>query len=65
MIDSKISHDSNVEARIEDLIVELENIPYETIEISHVARKLRVILCRASDARHELLCRQADFDVTV
>ena len=60
MNNTQISHDSDIKARISDLIAELENIPSEGIEIIQVTSKLRSILARCEDAQFEIACHKAD-----
>jgi hypothetical protein len=58
-IHEQINHATNVKARIEDYIVELNSME-DYVAPSDVVNRLNSIFARAEDAAFELKCRQAD-----
>jgi hypothetical protein len=55
----QIDHDLDIKARIQDYLVELDNID-GYIAPSDVVNRINSIFNKAEDARFELKCRQGD-----
>jgi hypothetical protein len=55
----QINHATNVKARIQDYMVELDNMQ-DYVAPSDVVNCLNSIFARAEDAAFELKCRQGD-----
>lgn len=55
----QLEHDLDIKARIQDYMVELDNME-EYIAPSQVVNRLIGIFARAEDAKFELKCRQGD-----
>jgi len=55
----QIEHALDTKARIQDYLVELDNMQTD-ISPSDVINRINSIFARAEDARFELKCRQAD-----
>jgi uncharacterized protein YaaN involved in tellurite resistance len=53
------TNDLNIEARLQDLMTDLDNMT-EDVSPSEVRNRIAKILTRAEDTRFELECRQAD-----
>ena len=58
----QIDHALDVKARIQDYMVELDNME-GYVAPSDVVNRLNSIFNRAEDARFELKCRQADLGI--
>jgi hypothetical protein len=58
----QISHAMDIKARIEDYMVELDNMR-EDISPCQVVNRLTSIFARAEDANFELRCRECDFSI--
>jgi len=62
-IHDQINHAMDIKARIQDYLVELDNME-GYVEPSQVINRLNSIFSRAEDAAFELKCRQADFGIS-
>ena len=58
----QLKHSLDINGRLQDYIVELNSMTHD-VEPSQVANHLTSILARAEDARFELKCGQADFEL--
>lgn len=63
-INNQIEHALDLEARIDEVIEEMQNWPNEMVDPCYVSKRLSGILSRYSDARFEAKCRGADFSIT-
>jgi hypothetical protein len=58
-IHDQINHAMDIKARIQDYMVELDNME-DYVAPSEVINRLNSIFNKAEDAKFELKCRQAD-----
>lgn len=59
----QISRDMDIKARIQDYLVELDNME-DYVAPSDVINRINRIFSKSEDAAFELKCRQADLGIT-
>jgi len=62
-IHEQINHATDIKARIQDYMVELDNME-DYVAPSEVINRLNSIFNKAEDAAFELKCRQADLGIS-